>query len=123
MDSGFAAAHAWLVGEGSKLNLRASSVLVDYNPEASVFGQMETLHNATTTEKAQRQLSNLVEKSLVAMTLHAQQLEKLAAEMEDKKGGGGVGGLRLGNFFRGSAQVTTRIMPATVNQPQRQWMG
>jgi len=105
LEGGFASAHSWLIREGPNNNLRASSVLVDYDPEASVFGQMETLHNASATEKAQRQLTNLVEKSLVSMTLQAQKLEKLAADMEaNKKSGNAMGGLRLGSLFRGSSQ-------------------
>ena len=110
LDGGFASAHAWLARDGEKHGLRASSVLVDYDPEASIFGQMETLHNASMTEKAQRQLNNLVEKSLVAMTLQAAQFERMAADMEAKKQkGSGVGGIRLGNFFRGASNVNNKV--------------
>ena len=115
LEGGFASAHAWLVrhGQEEQYNLKAANVLVDYNPEASVFGQMETLHNASVSEKAQRQLANLLESSLVAMTMQAQNLEKLTAEKNPKAGtsannnntGGGGGGLRLGAFFKSSAQV------------------
>lgn len=86
LDGGFAAAHSWLVREGESHHLDAASALIDYNPESSVFGQMEKLHTASATEKASRAMQNLMEKSLVAMTLQARQLEKLASDMESGRG-------------------------------------
>jgi hypothetical protein len=85
MEGGFAAAHSWLVREGPTHHLSASSVLVDYNPESSLFGQMEKMHNETASEKAQRVFGNLLESSLAAMTKRAQQLENIAADMEKKE--------------------------------------
>ncbi|GAX21005.1 hypothetical protein FisN_1Lh327 [Fistulifera solaris] len=85
MEGGFAAAHSWLIREGPAHHLSASSVLVDYNPESSLFGQMEKMHNETASEKAQRVFGNLLESSLVAMTKRAQQLENIAADMEKKE--------------------------------------
>jgi hypothetical protein len=97
LDGGFAAAHSWLVREGPSRNLRASAVLVDYNPEASLFGQMETLHNASATEKAQRKMQSLLESSLVTMTRSAQHLERYASDLETNEG---MQGIRL-KFFGG----------------------
>ena len=97
LDGGFAAAHSWLVREGPKHNLSVSTVLVDYNPEASMFGQMETLRNASATEKAQRTMASMLETSLVVMTRRAQQLERMASEMEK---GDNRGGIRLSFFQR-----------------------
>jgi hypothetical protein len=59
-------------------------VLVDYDPEASLFGQLEYHHNASATEKAQRRMQSLLDKSLIAMTRRAQQLERLAVELEKR---------------------------------------
>lgn len=85
MEGGFAAAHSWLVREGPTHHLSASSVLVDYDPDSSLFGQMEKIHNETASEKAQRVMGKLLENSLVAMTKRAQQLENIAADMERKE--------------------------------------
>jgi len=82
LDGGFAAAHSWLVREGPAHHLDAKAVLVDYNPDNSLFGQLETLHNASATEKAQRKMANLLESSMVTMTKRAQQLERLTAGMD-----------------------------------------
>lgn len=86
LDGGFAAAHSWLVREGPSHHLDATSALIDYNPESSVFGQMEKLHTASATEKASRAMQKLMEKSLVAVTMQARQLEKLASDMESGRG-------------------------------------
>jgi hypothetical protein len=86
LEGGFAAAHSWLVREGPQHHLNASAVLVDYNREASLFGQLETIHNASATEKAQRKMASILEASLVTMTRRAQQIEKLASEMDTKEG-------------------------------------
>ena len=88
LDGGFAAAHSWLIREGLSHHLQAKAVLVDYNPDNSLFGQLETLHNASATEKAQRKMANLLESSMVTMTRRAQQLERLAAgvEVDTKQG-------------------------------------
>lgn len=90
LDGGFAAAHSWLVREGPSRNLQASAVLIDYDPEHSMFGQMEILNNASATEKAQRKMSNLLEGSLVTMTRRAQQFENLASDMESNEGMQGI---------------------------------
>jgi hypothetical protein len=103
LDGGFAAAHSWLVREGPNHHLETSSVLMDYDAERSLFGQMEKLHGASTTEKAQRAMAGLMEKSLVAMTIQARQFERLANDMEQNTG-------RFGGFFganRAKAQTNT----------------
>eukprot|EP00977_Amphora_coffeiformis_P012994 scaffold3337_cov169-Amphora_coffeaeformis.AAC.4 len=86
LDGGFAAAHSWLVREGPNHHLDVSSVLVDYDAEKSIFGQMEKLHTASATEKASRAMQSLMEKSIVAMTLQARNFERLASDMEQGKG-------------------------------------
>lgn len=85
LNGGFAAAHSWLIRNGSQHHLNPSSVLVDYDPEGSMFGQLESLHNATATEKAQRKMQMLLDKSILAMTRRAQQLERMAAERDQGK--------------------------------------
>jgi hypothetical protein len=95
LNGGFCAAHSWLVREGSSRHLNASSVLIDYEPDNSLFGQMERLHNASSTEKAKRNMQYMLEKSLVAVTLKAQQLEKNLDQNQ------GIGNLRLGQIFGG----------------------
>lgn len=87
LDGGFAAAHSWLVREGPSHMLDVAAVLVDYKADNSLFGQLETLHNASATEKAQRKMANLLESSMVAMTKHAQHLERLAADLDTQKTG------------------------------------
>lgn len=91
LDGGFAAAHSWLVREGPNHHLDVSSVLVDYDAERSIFGQMEKLHNASATEKASRAMQSLMEKSIVAMTIQARNLERIASDMEQGKGRFGMG--------------------------------
>jgi hypothetical protein len=68
LNGGFAAAHSWLVREGSHHGLKPSLALVDYDPERSLFGQLETLHNASTAERAQRRMQSVLDKSLIAMS-------------------------------------------------------
>lgn len=95
LDGGFCAAHSWLVREGPKHHLNASAVLVDYDPEANLFGQLETLHNASAAEKAQRKMANLLEASIVTMTKRAYQLERLTSDFETKDGRQGLGRISL----------------------------
>jgi hypothetical protein len=87
LSGGFCAAHSWLVREGPKQHLNASAVLVDYNPETALFGQLETLHNASVTEKAQRKMASLLEASMVTVTKRAYQLERLTSELNESKDG------------------------------------
>jgi hypothetical protein len=104
LDGGFAAAHSWLVREGMNHHLEASTVLIDYDAEKSLFGQMEKLHNESATEKASRVMQNLMEKSLVAMTLQTRQLERLASDMEQGKGRFGIGFLNNRSKSQGTGQ-------------------
>ena len=96
LDGGFCAAHSWLSREGPSKHLSPSTVLIDYNAEASLFGQLERLHTASATEKAQRKMANLLESSLVTMTKKASQIERLAMGIEGSRR---QGGLRINNLF------------------------
>lgn len=103
LDGGFCAAHSWLVREGPSKHLSASSVLVDYNPEASLFGQLEKLRGASATEKAQRKMANLLETSMFTMTKRAQQLERIAMDLDE----GRRSGIRIGFFNRSDSNAET----------------
>lgn len=85
LEGGFAAAHSWLAREGPQYGLSPSSVLVDYDAQTSMFGQMESFHTASGTEKAQRIMASLLENSLVSMTRRAKQLERLTADLEQQR--------------------------------------
>lgn len=100
LDGGFCAAHSWLVRQGVHRHLDAKQVLVDYQPEASLFGQLESLHNATAKEKAQRKMANLLESSLVTMTRRAAQIENIAKDKEIRQG------IRKTLFRRGESSDT-----------------
>lgn len=78
---GFAQAHAWLCRAGPQKNLSPRNVLTSYNPEVSLCGQFETLHNASGREKAQRALQNLFDSSMTALTKNAVRFESLASEV------------------------------------------
>lgn len=81
LDGGFAAAHAYLCREGPKVHLQVNHVLTDYKPDISIFGQFETLHNASGREKAQRALQNLFDTSMTALTKNTMRFESLASEI------------------------------------------
>jgi hypothetical protein len=114
LEGGFAAAHSWLIREGPSHHLQAKSVLVDYNPDNSLFGQLETLHNASATEKAQRKMANLLESSMVTMTRRAHQLERLAAgaEVDTKQGSA---------FINPFARMAKREEPLTDKAESKQF--
>lgn len=101
LNGGFAAAHSWLVRNGPTHHLDPAQVLIDYDPESSLFGQLESMQNASATEKAQRKMQNLLDKSMMAMTRRAQQLERFAAEMDTERQTP-----MFGAFF-GGAQVSS----------------
>lgn len=115
LDGGFAAAHSWLVREGASHHLDPQSVLIDYDAERSLFGQMETLHNASATEKASRAMQNLMEKSLVAMALQARQIEKLASDMEQGRGRFGMSFLTSRTASQGPKSNDENKGPRFVN--------
>jgi hypothetical protein len=104
LSGGFCAAHSWLVREGPKHHLNATAVLVDYNPETAIFGQLEKLHNASVTEKAQRKMASLLEASMVSVTKRAYQLERLTSELNESKDGQRQGFRKL--FGRSDATPT-----------------
>lgn len=98
LDGGFAAAHAFLCREGTNHHLRVNDVLENYNPDVSIFGQFERVHNSSGREKAQRALQNIFDSSLIALTKNARRLETLASEIgqegdekqQQKKSGGNM---------------------------------
>ena len=112
LTGGFCAAHSWLVRDGAKHHLNVSSVLVDYHPENTLFGQLETLHNASMTEKAQRKMANLLEASMTTVTKRAIQLERLTAELNDGKDGQRQGFRKL--FGRADALSTPNVLQDVV---------
>eukprot|EP00533_Pseudo-nitzschia_delicatissima_P000534 CAMPEP_0116087090 /NCGR_PEP_ID=MMETSP0327-20121206/5188_1 /TAXON_ID=44447 /ORGANISM="Pseudo-nitzschia delicatissima, Strain B596" /LENGTH=931 /DNA_ID=CAMNT_0003578155 /DNA_START=1924 /DNA_END=4719 /DNA_ORIENTATION=- len=75
LDGGFASAHSYLCREGHKHHLNVNDVLIDYNPEVSLFGRFEKLHSMSRSEKAQRGLQNLFDSSMTALTKHGARLE------------------------------------------------
>jgi len=75
MEGGFAAAHACLCREGSEMGLKVNDVLTDYNPEISLFGQFEKLHNLSGRDKAQRSLQNMFDSSMTALTKNSMRFE------------------------------------------------
>jgi hypothetical protein len=107
LTGGFCAAHSWLVRNGPQHHLNVSSVLVDYSPEKTLFGQLETLQNASMTEKAQRKMSNLLEASMTTVTKRAIQLERLTAELNDGKDGQRQGFRKLFGRVDGSTSVVS----------------
>jgi hypothetical protein len=111
LDGGFCSAHSWLAREGPSKHLKVSSVLVDYNPDSSLFGQLEKLHGVSATEKAQRKMANLLETSMVTMTKKAQQLERIAMDLEE---GRRQGGLRIGFFNRSESNAEPEAEKADV---------
>ena len=88
LDGGFAAAHAFLFRDGSKVHLCAQNVLTDYNPDVSIFGQFERAHNSSSgTEKVQRSLQNMFDSGLTALTKNAMRFESsIAAETTPTSG-------------------------------------
>ena len=90
LEGGFASAHAWLVREGAKKGFDVKALLVDYNPDVSLFGQMEKIRfdqRATAAYKTQRALQNILDQSLASIVKGKMQLEgSLAAEVEAATG-------------------------------------
>lgn len=91
LDGGFAGAHSFLSREGPKHGLHIHECLADYDPEISIFGQFERVHNSTSREKAQRALQNIFDSSMVALTKNSLRLENIASELgqpdQQRKGG------------------------------------
>jgi len=85
LEGGFAAAHAWLVREGGKKGFDTNALLVDYDPDVSVFGQMEKIRmgqKSAAAYKTQRALQSVLDQSLAAFVRGKMQLDgTLAAEV------------------------------------------
>jgi hypothetical protein len=79
VDGGFAAMHSFLCREGPNIHLDAQNVLTDYNPDVSLFGQFEKVHNSTGREKAQRKIHYLFDSSMAALTMNTMRFEKSVA--------------------------------------------
>ena len=75
LEGGFASAHSYLCREGHKIHLNVNDVLIDYNPEVSLFGRFEKFHSMSRSEKAQRSLQNMFDSSITAITKHGTRLE------------------------------------------------
>ena len=75
LEGGFASAHAYLCREGPKIHLNVNDVLIDYNPEVSLFGRFEKFHSMSRSEKAQRSLENMLVSGMTALTKHGARLE------------------------------------------------
>lgn len=72
LEGGFASAHAWLLREGPKKGLEVKHLLVDYDPDVSLFGQMEKIKKEQVGYKAQRALNALLEASLPTSNLEVE---------------------------------------------------
>ena len=68
MEGGFASAHAYLCREGPKNHLNVNDVLIEYDPEVSLFGRFEKLQSMSSRDKAQRSLQNMFDSSMTALT-------------------------------------------------------
>jgi hypothetical protein len=109
LDGGFAAAHAYLCREGSDVHLRVQNVLTDYNPEVSLFGQFEKVHNSSSREKTQRSLQTFFDSSMTALTKNTLRFETLASELgsgddRQQKGGGNMVTRFFGNSEESSKE-------------------
>lgn len=91
---GFAAAHAFL--SRNEIGMTPPDVLVEYDPEISLFAQLETARqeeeqykNAPAREKTARSLQKIIDNSMVRLTMEEQRINNLAnnlakAETRDK---------------------------------------
>ena len=86
LDGGFAAAHAWLLREGPSRHLQINSVLVDYDGEQSLFGQLEKQYQDQHTAaqvRTQRALQNMFESSMASLTLYQRRFENATRDPEN----------------------------------------
>ena len=86
LDGGFAAAHAWLLREGPSRYLQINSVLVDYDGEQSLFGQLEMQYqdqHAAAQVRTQRALQNMFESSMASLTLYQRRFENATKDPEN----------------------------------------
>ena len=85
LDGGFAAAHAWLLREGPSRHLHANSVLVDYDGNLSLFGQLEKQHqdqHADAQVRTQRALQNMFESSMASLTMYQRRFENASKDSD-----------------------------------------
>lgn len=83
MEGGFASAHAYLCREGPKNHLNVNDVLIDYDPEVSLFGRFEKIHSMSSRDKAQRSLQHLFDSSMTALTKHSMRLDLLTSDVDN----------------------------------------
>lgn len=85
---GFAAAHAYLSRSGLESAMDPDHILIDYDPNISLFAQLETARqeeekykNAPAREKTARTLQKIIDNSMVRLTLEEQRINSLANEL------------------------------------------
>ncbi|KAL7481641.1 hypothetical protein ACHAW6_007320 [Cyclotella cf. meneghiniana] len=88
LKGGFAAAHAFLWRNGPDLGIPPSNVLVDYDPLASLFAQLEIAHqeqeeymNASARDKTTKTLQKIIDSSMARLTLEEQRINSLASDL------------------------------------------
>eukprot|EP00536_Pseudo-nitzschia_multiseries_P006212 jgi/Psemu1/303950/fgenesh1_kg.129_\ len=103
VEGGFASSHAFLCREGAKVHLNVNNVLVDYNPEVSLFGRFERLHSMSGRDKAQRALQALFDSSMTALTKKSMRLETFAngTTSDERTNGKGATKNAVKRFFEG----------------------
>ncbi len=85
---GFAAAHAFLSRNGPSMGMGPEQVLVEYDPDLSLFAQLETARqeeddykNAPAQQKTAILLQKIIDRSMVRLTLEEQRINDLANEL------------------------------------------
>ncbi len=85
---GFAAAHAFLSRNGPSMDMGPEQVLIEYDPDISLFAQLETARqeeelykNAPATAKTAMTLQKIIDRSMVRLTLEEQRINDLANEL------------------------------------------
>lgn len=85
---GFAAAHAYLSRSGPESAMDPDQILIDYDPDISLFAQLETARkeedkykNAPAREKTARTLQKIIDNSMVRLTLEEQRINSIANEL------------------------------------------
>ncbi|KAL3789237.1 hypothetical protein HJC23_002822, partial [Cyclotella cryptica] len=88
LKGGFAAAHAFLWRNGPDMGIPPSNVLVDYDPLASLFAQLEIAHqeqeeymNASARDKTARTLQKIIDSSMTRLTLEEHRINSLASDL------------------------------------------
>jgi len=88
LKGGFAAAHAFLWRNGPDMGIPPSNVLVDYDPLASLFAQLEIAHqeqeeymNASARDKTAKTLQKIIDSSMARLTLEEQRINNLASDL------------------------------------------